>query len=100
MFWGANLALFATGAFNLSTTAELLSVVSVVLMVLTLLAVFLIVQAPRGGVWFGLAMQAIVGLHAFVLFFVFTNLLGAVELALAVITALCLAAAAQNRSRP
>jgi hypothetical protein len=99
MWWAANALVVGAGTINQSATAELLSVVSVALMFLALLAVFLLIQAPRAGVWMGLAMQGIVGVHALVLIFL-TSLLGVFELALGVMTALCLAAAAGQKRRP
>jgi hypothetical protein len=99
MWWAANLVFIGAGVFGQSTTAELLSIVPVALMFLTLLAVFLVIQAPLGGVWMGLGLQAVIGLHAFVLLVFFASLVGALELAMGLVAALLLAAAATEISR-
>jgi hypothetical protein len=92
MWWAANTVLF-DGFVAQSAAAELVFVIPVVLMFLSLLAVFLLIQAPRSGVWLGLAMQVIIGVQGLVLTLM-TSLFGPVELALGLFTALCLAGAA------
>jgi hypothetical protein len=99
LWWAINVGILATAGFGESATAELLSIIPVALMMLTFLAVFLLIQAPRGGVWMGLGLQGVVGVHAVVLAFVLESLGGAFELALGVGTAICLAAAAQEISK-
>ncbi len=99
LWWAAN-TFIITGLFTASApaAAELALIVPVVLMFLSLLAVFLLIQAPRGGVWLGLALQVIVGLHSLVLILM-TSLLGLVEFAMGFFAALCLAGAAPMKSR-
>lgn len=96
MWWAANIALVGFSNY----TAELLAITAVTLMFLSLLAIFLLVQAPRAGVWFGLALQGVAALQALLMLFFMQSLVGAAELPLAVVTTLCLAAAAPGRSRP
>jgi hypothetical protein len=90
LWWAVNAGPVFTVGFGQSVTAELLSIPAVVLVFLTFLAVFLLFQIPRWGVWLGLVLQGIIGIHAFFLIFGLTSLLGAFELALGVCTALCL----------
>jgi hypothetical protein len=91
LWWAGNTAVSAT-MFGESPTAELLTVIPVAFMTLTLLAIFLLVQAPRGGVWMGLTLQVLMLAEAVVFAFMsFVALFVAVPLA--VVTAVCLAAA-------
>ena len=99
LWWAVNVGVLATAGFGESATAELLSIIPVALMMLTFLAVFLLIQAPRGGVWMGLGLQGVVAFHAVVLPFVLESFFGAFELALGVGTAICLAAAGQEMSK-
>jgi len=71
----------------------------VALVVVALLSVLLLILAPRGGIWMGLGLQVIVGAHA-VAFTFLIPVIGVLELVLGVISALSLAMAAGQRSRP
>ena len=99
LWWAGNASILAIGAVGLSATADAMTIVPVGLMFVSLLAVFLLIQAPRAGIWVGLVLQAIVVIHGIVLLFPFASLVGAFEIPLGVGTALCLAAAANEMRR-
>lgn len=90
LWWAAGTPLITAGAGN--ATLELLGAASVVLMFLTLLAIFLVIRAPRGGVWLGLLLQ--VAVLALAVPFAFMSFIGIFFVfPLAIITALALAVA-------
>jgi hypothetical protein len=99
LWWAGSAGVLVIGSLGLAATEELLIIVPVALMVVTLLAVFLLIHASRGGIWLGLSLQAIVGIHGLVLLVAFASLVGAFEIAVGVIAAVCLAAAANDRLR-
>ena len=96
LVWGFGITL------GVSATADLLGVLigvaSSTFMILTLVAVFLLVRAPRVGVWFGLVLQ--VAMLALALLFTVMSFIGVfLVIPLAIITALLLAASWPRRPR-
>ena len=96
LVWGFGITL------GVSATADLLGVLigvaSFTFMILTLVAVFLLVRAPRVGVWFGLVLQ--VAMLALALLFTVMSFIGVfLVIPLAIITALLLAASWPRRPR-
>jgi hypothetical protein len=56
---------------------------------LSLWTVDLLTRAPRIGVWLGLGLQALLVLHGLILVFVTSSLFGIPEIALGLVTAVC-----------
>jgi hypothetical protein len=92
LWWAVGSAILFGAAVNPSSTFVMLGAVSVVLMFLTLMAIFLLIQAPRGGVWLGLFLQ-IPMLGQAVAFWLISFIGLFFAIPLAIIAALSLAAA-------
>ena len=88
LWWGGSITLTA-GAIT-SPLLYLWAVVPAAFVVLTVLAIYLIVEAPRAGIWLGLALQVPVALET-VLFLIMSFIGIFVAVPLALITAVCLA---------
>jgi hypothetical protein len=66
-------------------------------MALSLLAIFLLTRATNAGIWLGLGLQGVLFLLGLAITFVMAQLLGIIPMAMAVATALCLGAVANER---
>jgi hypothetical protein len=86
-------------AFGPGIASVIALIVVATLVGLTLLTIYLLEKSPRGALWLGLVMQALLALHGLVLGVLMSSGLVLAEVPVAMVTAICLAGAMPRGAR-
>jgi hypothetical protein len=97
LFWIAVISLFTS--YSTSVGSTVLDLVPVVLLAVGVVAIVLLVKAPRRGLWLGLGLQVAAALDAGALLFFWAPLFGLIGLAFAAVTAWALVSALPSRQQ-